>query len=171
MIAEDHDQRENTAFAEASNAFDSAGAYSWCGHALTWAERHNWLWISVIRRANYEPEQNALAMMWIGTREDIKAAERRWRRDPEDIYGELSDFMAQFMDTDPEVAEALEVAEKISADIEASTDEPEGAGRDAEGAPKKSPVEQAIASILSGLQGSARTPSAINSPTPKGSSY
>ncbi len=63
MIAEEQEQRENTAFAEASNAFDSAGAYSWCGHALTWAERHNWLWISVIRRANYEPEQNALAMM------------------------------------------------------------------------------------------------------------
>lgn len=155
------------AFARASDAFDASGAYSWQGHRVTWAERHNWLWIGIIRAANYTDEQGALAMMWVGTREDIRGAERRWRRNPEDILDELGDFMAQFWDNSEEVRDAMVVSEKISADLEASTDEPEGSGGDADGAPKKSQVEQVIASISAALQDSSRTRSDTNSHTPK----
>ena len=131
---------------KAGEAFDNSTSYHWCGHDITWAGQHNWLWLAIVRSANYTGEQVALAMMWVGTREDIRATERLWRSDWDDVYDELSDFMAQFTEDDEPTIEAMEVGTKIRDDINASSDEPAADGEEATGAPKKSAGEPVMSS-------------------------
>ena len=133
--------QEQVAAEAAEEAFDRSANYQWCGHDITWAGQHNWLWLAIVRSANYTGEQVALAMMWVGTRDDIRATERQWRNDWEGVYDELSDFMAQFIEDDNPTNDALKVGGQIRDDISASSDDPASDGEEVTGSPKKSQVE------------------------------
>jgi len=123
-------------------AYDRSGAgYEWQGEPIHWSERHHWLWLAIARASEQTAEQDALAAMWVGgleTPDDIRAIERRWRRDKDSILDELSEFYGGFYKNDPAVADAVAVFYgAIMADIDASNNELADTGPGGEGVPPK----------------------------------
>ena len=154
----------------AREAFERSDHYEWCGEEIAWSNRHDWLWIAILRRGEYVHEQAALAAMWLGQIieiDDVRATERRWRKDPESVLDALAEFFARFRNDSTETKEALEVARQIQEDIDASTDEPAGS-EGGDGEPKKSQAQPDTSTTFTPLPGLAQTPLGINSPTPKG---
>ena len=134
--------RPNTELEEleaATAAFDRSSTYEWRGKPVVWAERQNWLWLSLIREGNYPGEAMALVAMWVGTRnpESLPGIESRWRNNPEGVFVELGDFLAGFMAHDPETEAAMQLAKQIQKDIGASSDDPDTSDGAEEGEPKK----------------------------------
>lgn len=135
MSSEERDQK---AAELADLAYARSEEYTWNGEPVTWASAHNWLARCVLYDANYCIEENALAMMWIGTHPDIRGLRRQWRLDKESVYDELELWLGQFNENSPETDEAITVGLQIRQDITASVDDVDTSEGSDDGLPKKS---------------------------------
>lgn len=111
---------------EAANlAYERSETYSWQGQPVNWSRGHNWLWLSIIRKADFEIEQDALAVVWVGRMDadELKQCRRDLRKDADAVIEEVDDFINGFDVQGPEVGDAIEIANEIFIDRNASAND------------------------------------------------
>ena len=124
---------------KANTAFERSDSYYFLGDPITWSYKHEWLWVEISRASGFENEKDALLMMWLGglhDPKDLKAIKYKHRKDPHIVIDEFEDYCEQFRINGNEVHEAINCANQILTDIDASTNEIEPNAESDKGAAK-----------------------------------
>tara|TARA_R110000824_G_scaffold103964_2_gene246811 strand:- start:6607 stop:7080 length:474 start_codon:yes stop_codon:yes gene_type:complete len=133
---------DNAAEEAAGLAYERCETYAWQGQNINWSRGHNWLWLSIIRKADFEIEQDALAVVWVGRMDadEIKKCRRELRKDPTAVIEEVDEFINRYDVQGPELGDAIEIANQIFIDRNASANDikAEPGEEGATDAPKKS---------------------------------
>ena len=109
---------DNAAEEAAGLAYERCETYAWQGQNINWSRGHNWLWLSIIRKADFEIEQDALAVVWVGRMDadEIKKCRRELRKDPTAVIEEVDEFINRYDVQGPELGDAIEIANQIFID-------------------------------------------------------
>ena len=128
-----------TASTKAGTAFERSDSYQFLGEPISWSYKHEWLWLEISRKAGLENEKDALLMMWLGgltEPEDIKKIRNQCRKEINTVIDEVDEYCEQFRINGPEVTEAIQRANEILMDIDASNNEIEPTPEAEKGAAK-----------------------------------